>query len=102
MVFSYQQVQEHPKLLLAMPSLTQAAFQPWLPHFHYAWDQYGQQHYVARDDRPRQDGAGSSEATLITVEDKRLFLLYYVQVYPLQEMLALEFGMVPRTAQEGI
>jgi Helix-turn-helix of DDE superfamily endonuclease len=102
MVFSYQQVQEHPKLLLAMTSLTHAEFQQLLVHFQYAWDQYVQQHYVDRDDRQRQYGAGRSEATLVTVEDKLLFILYYVKVYPLQEILAFEFGMVQRTANEWI
>ena len=102
MVFSYQQVQEHPKLLLAMTSLTHAEFQQLLVHFQYAWDQYVQQHYVDRDDRQRQYGAGRSEATLVTLEDKLLFILYYVKVYPLQAILAFEYGMVQSTANEWI
>jgi Helix-turn-helix of DDE superfamily endonuclease len=102
MVFSYHQVQEHPKLLLAMTSLTHAEFHQLLPHFQYAWDQYVQQHYVDRDDRQRQYGAGRSETTLVTIEDKLLFILYYVKGYPLQEILAFEFGMVQSTANEWI
>ena len=102
MVFSYQQVQEHPKLLLAMTSLTHAEFQQLLSHFQYAWDQYVQQHYVDRDDRQRRYGAGRSEAPLVTLEDKLLFILYYIKVYPLQEILAFEFGMVQSTANEWI
>src|ERR1700758_3831973 len=102
MVFSYQQVQEHPKLLLAMTSLTHAEFQQLFAHFQYAWDQYVQQHYVDRDDRQRQYGAGRSEATLVTVEDKLLFILYDVKGYPLQEILAFECGMVQSTANEWI
>jgi len=102
MVFSYHQVQEHPKLLLAMTGLTRAEFYQLLPHFQYAWDQYVQQHYVDREDRQRQYGAGRSETTLVTLEDKLLFILYYVKVYPLQEILAFEFGMVQSTANEWI
>jgi len=102
MVFSYHQVQEHPKLLLAMTGLTRAEFYQLLPHFQYAWDQYVQQHYVEREDRQRQYGAGRSETTLVTLEDKLLFILYYVKVYPLQEILAFEFGMVQSTANEWI
>jgi hypothetical protein len=102
MVFSYHQVQEHPKLLLAMTGLARTEFHQLLPHFQYAWDQYVQQHYVDRDDRQRQYGAGRSEATLVTLEDKLLFILYYVKVYPLQEILAFEFGMVQSTANEWI
>src|SRR5215475_9715473 len=102
MVFSYHQVQEHPKLLLAMTGLTRTEFLQLLPHFQYAWDLYVTQHYVDRDDRQRQYGAGRSESTLVTLEDKLLFILYYVKVYPLQEILAFEFGMVQSTANEWI
>jgi len=102
MVFSYHQVKEHPKLLLAMTGLSHAEFHQLLPHFQYAWDQYVQQHYIDRDDRQRQYGAGRSESTLVHMEDKLLFILYYVKVYPLQEILAFEFGMVQSTANEWI
>ena len=101
-MFSYHQVQEHPKLLLAMTGLTRTEFLPLLSHFQYAWEQYVQQHDVDRDDRQRHYGAGRSEATLVTLEDKLLFILYYVKVYPLQEILAFEFGMVQSTANEWI
>ena len=101
-MFSYHQVQEHPKLLLAMTGLTRTEFLQLLSHFQYAWEQYVQQHYVDRDDRQRQYGAGRSEATLVTLEDKRLFILYDVKVYPLQEILAFEFGMVQSTANAWI
>jgi Helix-turn-helix of DDE superfamily endonuclease len=102
MVFSYHQVQERPKLLLALTGLARTEFHQLLSHFQYAWDQYVQQHYVDRDDRQRQYGAGRSEATLVTLEDKLLFILYYVKVSPLQEILAFEFGMVQSTANEWI
>jgi Helix-turn-helix of DDE superfamily endonuclease len=102
MVFSYHKVKEHPKLLLAMAGLSHAEFHQLLPHFQYAWDQYVIQHYVDRDDRQRQYGAGRSESTLVHIEDKLLFILYYVKVYPLQEILAFEFGMVQSTANEWI
>ena len=101
-MFSYHQVQEHPKLFLAMTGLTQAEFDPLLQHFQCAWDQYVQQNYVDRDDRQRQYGGGRSELTLVNIEDKLLFILYYVKVYPLQEILAFEFGMVQSTANEWI
>jgi hypothetical protein len=102
MVFSYPQVQEYPQLLLTMTSLTHTEFQQLLPHFQYAWDQYVHQHYIDRDDRQRRYGAGRSETTLVIIEDKLLFILYYVKVYPLQEILAFEFGMAQSTANEWI
>jgi len=40
MMFFYHQVQERPKLLLAMTGLTHAEFAQLLPHFQSAWEQY--------------------------------------------------------------
>ena len=74
-MFAYHQIQEHPKLLLAMTGLTRTEFHQLLPHFQHAWDQYVQQHYIDRDNRQRQYGAGRSEATLVILEDKLLFIL---------------------------
>src|SRR5499426_790508 len=102
MVFSYHQVKEHPKLLLAMTALSHAEFHQLLPPFQYAWDQHVPQHYIDRDDRQRQYGAGRSESTLVHIEDKLLFILYYVKVYPLQEIFAFEFGMVQSIANAWI
>src|SRR5436190_11883926 len=94
MTFSYNQVKERPKLFLAMTGLTHAEFEQLLPHFQGALDQYVQDNYIDRDKRQRQYGGGKPESTLITIEDKLLFILYYVKVYPLQEVLAFEFDMV--------
>ena len=101
-MFSYHQIKEHPKLLLAMTALSHAEFHQLLPHFQYAWDQYVHQHYVDREDRQRQYGAGRAESTLVHIEDKLLFILYDVKIYPLQEMLAFAFGMVQSTANAWI
>jgi hypothetical protein len=102
MLFSYYQIKEHPKLLLAMTGLSHTEFDQLLRHFQYTWDQYVQNNYIDRDNRQRQYGAGRAEATLVNIEDKLLFILYYLKVYPLQEILAFEFDMVQSTANEWI
>src|SRR6266480_6256080 len=102
MIFAYNQIKARPKLLLAMTGLTQGEFDQLLLHFQHAWDQFVRQNYVDRAHRQRQYGGGRSEATLVTLEDKLLFILYYIKVYPLQEVLAFEFGMVQSTANEWI
>src|SRR5262245_66366722 len=102
MMFSYHQVKERHKLLLAMTGLTHAEFAQLLPHFQSAWDQYVQHNYIDRDNRQRQYGGGQPESTLVNVEDKLLFILYYFKVYPLQEILAFEFSMALSTANEWI
>jgi hypothetical protein len=75
-VFSYYQIKEHPKLLLAMTGLSHTEFDQLLRHFQYAWDQYVQNNYIDRDSRKRQYGAGRAESTLVHREDKLLFILY--------------------------
>ena len=102
MIFAYNQVKEHPKLLQAMTSLTREEFEQLLPSFYKVWKAYVQQAYVDRVGRQRQYGGGKSESTLVEIEDKLLFILYYVKVYPLQEILAFEFGMGQSTAHEWI
>jgi hypothetical protein len=102
MLFAYDQIKEHPKLLLAMTGLSHTEFAQLLQHFQYAWDQYIQNNYIDRTNRKRQYGAGRSESTLVKIEDKLLFILYYVKVYPLQEILAFEFDMAQSTANEWI
>src|SRR6266498_5389820 len=100
MTFSYNQLKERPKLFLAMTGLTHAEFEQLLPHFQGTWDQYVEDNYIDRDDRQHQYGGGKPESTLINIEDKLLFILYYVKVYPLQEILAFEFDMVQSTANQ--
>ena len=80
MLFSYYQIKEHPKLLLAMTGLSHTAFAQLLRHFQYTWDQYVQNNYIARDKRQHQYGAGRAEPTLGNIEDKLLFILYYLKL----------------------
>ena len=63
-----------------MTGLTHAEFTQLLPQFQHAWDQYVKHNYVERDNRQRQYGGGRSELTLVNIEDKLLFILYYVKV----------------------
>jgi len=57
---------------------------------------------MSRPGRQRQYGGGKPETSFACVEDKLLFILYYVKVYPLQEILAFEFEMSQGTANEWI
>jgi len=101
-MISYSAIKDHPSLFLAMTGMTQEEFQHLLPAFLHAWEVYLQREYWERPDRQRQYGAGQWEQTLIPIEDKLLFILYYLKVYPLQEILAFEFGMAQSTANEWI
>ena len=56
LIFPYNQVKQHPKLLQAMTSLNRQEFEQLLPSFYTAWEAYVQQAYVDRADRQRQYG----------------------------------------------
>jgi hypothetical protein len=101
-MFSYRVVKDRPALLLAMTSFTQEEFEALLSTFQHVWDAYVQQTYQQRPGRQRQYGGGQLATTLVSTEDKLLFILYYLKVYPLQEILAFEFGMAQSTANEWI
>lgn len=101
-MFSYQSIKTHPKLHVAMTGVTEDEFARLLVTFTQVWEAYIAQKYVNRPSRQRQYGAGQQATTLVFIEDKLLFILYYLKVYPLQEILAFEFGMAQSTANEWI
>ena len=101
-MFSYADIKVRPELLLAMTSLTAVEFEDLLTHFQKAWDEYVKENYTDRPYRKRQCCGGAKESTLVTIEDKLLFILYHFKTYPLQEVLAYSFGMTQSTANEWI
>lgn len=91
-MFTYAQVKNKPRLLRAMTSLDRAEFEELLKHFQAAWGAYVKETSPSNQNRQRQPGGGRKPA-LHTIADKLLFILYYFKAYPLQEVLAFEFGM---------
>src|SRR5438132_14012438 len=65
MMFSYHQVKERPKLLLAMTGLNHAEFARLLPHFQSASDQYAQHNYIDRHNRQRHSGGEHPQSPVI-------------------------------------
>jgi hypothetical protein len=102
MIMSYDAVKDRPALLLAMTSFTQPEFEALLVTFQQVWDAYLQSPEHHQGLHLRCLGGGRKGTTLVNGEDKLLFILYYVKTYPLQEILAFEFGMAQSTANEWI
>jgi len=91
-MFTYNKVKNKPQLLRAMTSLDRAEFEELLKHFQVAWEAYVKEAVSSNQNRQRQPGGGRKPA-LRTTADKLLFILHYLKTYPLQEILAFEFGM---------
>jgi DDE superfamily endonuclease/Helix-turn-helix of DDE superfamily endonuclease len=92
MVITYNRVKDKPKLLRAMTGLDRDEFEELLPPFQMAWAAYAKANHPSEQERQRQAGGGRKPA-LRSLADKLLFILYYFKVYPLQEIVAFEFGM---------
>jgi hypothetical protein len=99
---SYNAVKDRPALLLAMTSFTQPEFEAFLVTFDQVWEAYVRSPAHHKGDHRRQPGGGQKVSTLVKGEDKLLFILYYLKTYPLQEILAFEFGMAQSTANDWI
>ena len=66
-----------------------------------AWEAYVTHHYRHKKVRKRRYGGGRNPH-LSAIEDKLLFILFYFKVYPLQEVIAVFFGMSKGRANEWI
>lgn len=91
-MFTYSKVKDKPQLLRAMTSLDQAEFEELLTHFQAAWEVSVKATSPPHQNSQRQQGGGRKPA-LRTTADTLLFIVYYLKTYPLQEILAFEFGM---------
>jgi hypothetical protein len=92
MIFTYDAVKDNPRLLKTMTSLNREEFEKLLLPFQSAWESYPKVVFPSDQKSQHQDGSGR-KPVLVQMADKLLFILYYIKVYPLQEILAFEFGM---------
>ena len=86
---TYEAVKDRPKLFRALTSLDPSEFEELLVAFRAAWDEYRDSKNKERQRKP----GGGRKPVLSTMEDKLLFILFYFKTYPLQEVIALLFGM---------
>ena len=86
MILKYEDVKEKASTLRAMTSLDRDEFEDLCVAFGEAWEQHQRAAgYVAeKGGRPAQLGA---------IEDKLLFILFYLKTYPLQEVQGYLFGL---------
>src|SRR5574342_1434748 len=86
MILDYEGVKDKPKTFRAMTSLDRSEFEKLWRVFSEVWNEHTHQH----EKDPRQGGRNPS---LKTIQDRLFFILFYLKVYPLKEVLAHLFGM---------
>lgn len=83
-MISYEIIRENPTQFLACTGLTPDEFEVILPSFTQAWEEYRRRVYV---------NSGGGKPKLPKVTDKLFFILFYYKVYPIQEAMAVIFGI---------
>lgn len=85
-ILKYDDVKEKPSTLQAMTSLNREEFEGLCVVFSEAWERHRQgAGYVA--------SKGGRPAQLAAIEDKLLFILFYLKTYPLQEVQGYLFRL---------
>lgn len=92
-MLSYQKLVQHPSHLHRLTGLTVPEFEHVLDKFQSAWNVYVSER-AKNPKRQRRIGVGGGRhATLITLEDKLLFILVYVRIYPLLFLQGIMFDI---------
>jgi hypothetical protein len=86
-MLSYENIKNKPKLLRAMTTLNKDEFEDLCGSFEEAWDKYNEE--AGGHDRSK----GGRKPVLEKIEEKLFFILFYVKLYPLQEVFGYLFGM---------
>ncbi|WP_239124671.1 transposase family protein [Leptolyngbya sp. CCY15150] len=100
MKMTYAELRTKPRTLCSLTGLRVQEFEALLPSFGNAWDSFMQDTFQ-RKDRQRAIGAGR-KAHLSNLEDKLLFILMYVRLYPTQDVQGFLFGMSQAQANQWI
>jgi hypothetical protein len=85
-ILTYDDVKDKASTLRAMTSLDREEFERLAVVFGAVWDE--QQEQAGKD-----AAKGGRPPALKTVEEKLLFILFYLKTYPLQEVLGHLFGL---------
>jgi hypothetical protein len=89
----YKDLENQSNRLLSLTGLTQEEFERLLIPFSKAWHAYARCYTLEGKRRQRPVLRLRKNAALPTDEDKLLLILYYLKNNPLQEALAIQFGL---------
>ncbi len=92
MILQYSSISEDEKSIRSHTGLTKEEFEALAVVFGQEWEHYMRYYTWEGKARVRQSGERKN-SVLASVEDKLLFLLYYLKLNPLQEVLATAFGL---------
>lgn len=91
-MISYSVLSKRPKHFTRLTGITPGEFEVILDKFKSAWEQYLRSERSKRNDWERKAGGGNTPR-LKFLEDKLLFILVYVRMYPLWFIQGMLFGI---------
>lgn len=83
-LFSYESVKQHKAMFLSLTSLTVKEFDELCVGFAETWNEHTHQ-------QEKDPSKGGRPYALDVMEDRLLFILFYLKTYPLQMVLAYSF-----------
>lgn len=95
-MITYKTFVSKPKHFRRITGISLVEFNQLFDKFHSSWQQY-ENKLAKKPGRKRKYGAGR-HATLLSLEDKLLFILVYVRMYPLLFMQGVLFGIGEQNA----
>ena len=101
-MLNYTKIANKPRIFQSFTGLTLAAFGHLLTAFGQAEEQAWQHQETQRPNPRQRRPGGGRKPTLVRLEDKLVFILFYFKVYPTQEVLGFLFGMGQSQANEWV
>jgi len=100
-MITYDTVKNNLLLFLSLTGFNIEEFEKLLPFFKKSWENYIIENRIKGKERKRKYGGGRTPK-LDKIENKLLFILFYMKLYPLQAVIGFLFGMSQAQANEWI
>lgn len=92
-MLTYEKIKNKPRILCSLTGLSPAAFKQLAVSFQKGYEQELEQAEGQREKPRQRQHGGGRKATLASIEDKLVFILFYFKFYPIQELLGFFFGL---------
>lgn len=92
-MLTYEKIKNKPRILRSLTGLSPAAFKQLEASSSKGYEQELAQAEGQREKPRQRQPGGGRKATLASIEDKLLFILFYFKFYPIQELLGFLFGL---------
>jgi hypothetical protein len=101
-MLSYKKINDNPKIFRSLTGLTPAAFGQLVKPFNQAYSQTLDEADEERKHPRQRNRGGGRKATLESIEDKLVFILFYFRLYPVQVVQGFLFDLSQAQANEWI